>query len=150
MRRALLLSGALLLTACGGGEDDKKQYVTDATAVCEKAAAESEELTVPTTPEGFADYAGELVAIAEDAQADLAELEPPADDKDELEKRVLDPFADVVEEGRQFAQKVEDAGGDQSKLLPLLSQLPDAGEVDLQYLRDYGLETCADLIDQKS
>ena len=150
MRRALLLSGLLLVAACGGGDDEKAAYVEQASAVCERAAAESKALKAPAAPADFAPYAEELVRIAEQAQADLAELEPPADDRAELEERVLNPFADVVDEGREFAKKVRAAGDDQAKLLPLLGEVPDAGAVDLEYLRDYGLGTCADVISRES
>ena len=155
MRRARLLSTgllstALLLTACGGGGDDAKaEYVKDASAVCERASAEFEALKVPTTPAGFAPYADEVVAIAEQAQRDLSELTLPSDDRKDLETKVLEPYADVVEEARQFAKKVRAAGEDQSKLLPLLGQVPDSGEVDLEYLRSYGLDACADVIAQE-
>ena len=154
MRRGLLLTTALLtpallLTACGGGEDEKAAYVKDATAICEQAAKESEALKTPASAAEFSPYADGIVRIAEQAQEDLAALEPPADDREELESKVLDPFADVVEEGRQFAAKVKAAGADQAKLLPLLSEVPDAGDVDLEYLRDYGLDTCADVISQE-
>ena len=151
MRRALLLSAALLLTACGGGDDEgKAAFVEQASAVCSKAAADKDALKAPKAAADFAPYADELVKIAEQAQRDLAALEPPADDRAELEERVLQPFGDVVEEGRQFAAKVRAAGDDQAKLLPLLGEVPDSGEVDLEYLRSYGLDTCADVIDQSS
>lgn len=149
MRRALLLTSALLLTACGGGDDAKAAFVEDATAICEKAAADSEALTQPAAPAGFAPYADQLVAIAEQALQDLETLELPEADREDLESRVIEPFADVVAEGQAFAEKVRAAGTDQAKLLPLLSQVPDAGEVDLQYLRDYGLGICADVISRK-
>ena len=149
MRRALLLSTALLLTACGGGDDQKAAFVEDATAVCERAAQQSEELTAPKKPAEFAPYADQLVRIAEQAQQDLETLELPEADREELESRVLEPFADVVAEGQAFAEKVRAAGEDQAKLLPLLSQVPDSGEVDLEYLRDYGLGACADVISQE-
>ena len=148
MRRALLLSTALLLTGCGGdGEDQKAVFVEEATAICTDAAEQTEALTFPTSAEEFAPYAEELVGIAEEAQRELSELALPEDDAEELQTRVLDPFADVVEEGRTFAEQVRAAGDDQAALLPLVSQVPDAGEVDLEYLRSYGLSTCADVID---
>jgi hypothetical protein len=148
MRRVLLLTSALLLAACGGGEDAKAAYVSDASAVCDEAAAESKALKRPAAPADFAPYADGLVRIAKQAQADLAELTPPEEDEADLRSKVLEPFADVVLEGEAFAKKVRAAGADQAKLLPLLGQVPDAGEVDLEYLRDYGLDSCADVISQ--
>lgn len=147
MRRLLLLSMTLLLAGCGGSEKDA--YVEQASAVCERAAEETEALKRPAGTDEFAPYVEQVVQIAARAEAELAALEPPADDRAELEERVLQPFADVVEEGRVFSEKVK-AAGNTSKLLPLLKQVPDAGEVDLEYLRDYGLDTCADAISRSS
>lgn len=146
MRLALLLTTALLLPACGGGDDEKAAFVADATAVCEKAVTDSKALTSPTKPAEFAPYADQLVRIAEQAQQDLQTLELPDADRADLESRVIEPFADVVAQGQAFAAKVRAAGEDQAKLLPLLSQVPDSGDVDLEYLREYGLGVCADAI----
>lgn len=150
MRRALLLLPPLvLLVACGGSDDEaqKEAFVERASAVCTEAAEAEGELVFPTAPAEFAPYAEAVVGIAEQAQADLTALELPEADAEELRTRVLDPFADVVDEGRTFAADVRAAGEDQAKLLPLLGQVPDAGEVDLEYLRSYGLDTCADVIE---
>lgn len=147
MRRALLLSTTLLLTACGGGDDAKAAYVERAQSVCERAQADFEALTVPTTPAGFAPYADQLVAVVEDAQTELEALTPPEGDRKELQDRVLTPFAELVDEGKAFAEKVRAAGTDQGKLLPLLSQRPTTDGIDTEYLRSYGLKTCADAIE---
>lgn len=145
MRDALLLSTVLLLAGCGGG-DPKQEYIEEASEICERASSERDDLTFPAKPADFAPYADEVVAIAERAQEDLAELEPPEEDRAELERRVLEPYASLVQEGKAFAEEVRAAGEDQKKLLPLLGQVPDADEVDLEYLRSYGLGTCADAI----
>ena len=147
MRRALLLSTALLLAACGGGDDEKTAYVEQANSVCEDARAEFEALKVPTTPEGFAPYAEQLVAVVEKAQTELEALTPPADDRQELEDRVLIPLQGLVDEGKQYVEQVRDAGADQAKLLSLLSKRPTADDIDTEYLRDYGAGTCADAIE---
>lgn len=147
MRRALLLSTVWLLAACGGGEDAQAAFVTDANAVCADASTQRDALEAPSAAADFAPYADGLVEIAEEAQTELAALELPEADAEQLRTRVLEPFADVVDEGRAFAADVRAAGEDQAELLPLLAQVPDAGEVDLEYLRSYGLETCADVID---
>jgi hypothetical protein len=69
-------------------------------------------------------------------------------DEAELREKVLDPFAEVVEQGKAFAGDVEAAGTDQAALLALISQRPSAAAVDTEYLRTYGLPTCADAIEQ--
>ena len=144
-----LLLSALLLTACGGDDvDPKVAYVEQATGVCDEAQRAFEALATPTTPEGFAPYADELVGILETAQTELAGLTPPPDDEAELREKVLDPFAEVVEQGKAFAGDVEAAGTDQAALLALISQRPSAAAVDTEYLRTYGLPTCADAIEQ--
>ncbi len=149
MRRGLLLTTVLLLAACGGGDDAKATFVADAKAVCERAQADTDTLKSPATPAEFAPYADAVVQIAKQAQEDLSTLELPEADAEDLESKVLEPFGDVVAEGEAFAVKVKAAGDDQAKLLPLLGQVPDAGEVDLEYLRSYGLGTCADAISRK-
>jgi hypothetical protein len=144
-----LLTSTLLLAGCGGDEvDPKVAYVEQATGVCDEAQRAFEALATPTTPEGFAPYANDLVGILETAQTELTGLTPPPDDRAELESRVLEPFGEVVEEGKAFAEEVEAAGTDQAKLLALIGQQPSAAGVDTEYLRTYGLPTCADAIEQ--
>ncbi len=60
---------------------------------------------------------------------------------------MLDPFAVLVEEGRVFTDKLRAAGSDGSKLSALLAERPTTGDIDLDYLRSYGLPDCADSLD---
>lgn len=149
MRRALLLLPFLLLPACGDdGADIKAAYVSDAAAVCDTAVEEFEALSTPTTPEGFAPYADSVVGIIEKAHAELAALTPPEDDREALEQRALDPLEDLVAEGEEFADEVRAAGADQAELLALLSQRPKVDGIDVEYLREYGLDSCAEAVEQ--
>jgi hypothetical protein len=148
MRRALLLSTVLLLAGCGGGDDEKAAYLEDAAAVCESAVEQFEALTVPTTPEGFAPYADSLVGILEDAHHELAGLTPPEDDRAELEQKALDPLEELVADGKEYATEVREAGTDQTKLLTLLSERPTTEGIDTEFLREYGLPTCAEAVEQ--
>lgn len=148
--RPLLLVPALVLSlaGCGGGEevDPKGAYVAQANEVCEQAKDDFASLARPTTPEGFGPFADSTVEIIDEAQQGLAALTPPEPDRVELEARVLDPFEALVVEARAFAEQVKAAGSDQNVLLPLLSARPTTGDIDLDYLRSYGLQPCADAI----
>lgn len=141
---------ALGLTACsGGGEQDAKEtYVEQASAVCDEASTDFSGLTQPAAPADLGPFVDQTLAIAERAQTGLAALTPPEDDRAELESRVLDPFATLVDEGRAYAVEVEAAGTNPVALLPLLGQRPSVEGIDLDYLREYGLESCAGAISQ--
>lgn len=146
--RLLLLLPVVVLTACGGGDRNAKAaYVEQATIVCEQARSDIAALSQPTMATGFGPFVGQSVAIAAKAQQDLAALTPPEPDRAELESKVLDPFAAFVVDGKAFAERVNAAAADQIALLALLSERPTPDDVDLDYLRAYGLEACADAID---
>ena len=149
MRHLLLLPAAVLaLSGCGGdsAEEDaaaaKAAYVQQASAICEKAARERDALAAPTGAAGFASYVRSLVEIAGRAEGELAALTPPPADAGALQSKLLDPLATSVEQGEQFAAKVEAAGGDEQKLAALLGEAPTAAGIDLDFLRSYGLNSC--------
>ena len=141
----------LALSACsGGGEqvDPKQAYVEQASEICTEADEQFHALPQPTTPEQFGPYVEQTITIAERAQEELSALTPPEQDRAELERKVLEPFASLVQDGRAFAEQVAAAGTDQSKLLALLSQRPTSAGIDKEFLTSYGLPACADAISQ--
>jgi hypothetical protein len=142
----------LALPACGGddGGDDaavKAAYVQKATAVCDRVVRDRGALTRPSAAADFAPFVRSSVTIAEKAEADLRALTPPEADRADLQTKVLDPLSADVEKGRALAMQVEAAGGDQSKLLPLLSQVPTGAGIDRQYLMSYGLDSCVKAVE---
>jgi hypothetical protein len=157
-RRALavpLTVLVLVLSACSGGEDEqasapevdpKEAYVEQASDICSSADEEFAALTPPTTPDQFSPYVQETVGIAGRAQSDLAALTPPEADRADLESKVLTPFAELVEQGRAWSERVTAAGADQAALLPLLGERPTSAGIDKEFLREYGLTSCADAI----
>jgi hypothetical protein len=145
----------LALSACsadGGGApaqeevDPKQAYVTAASEICTSADEDFAALAPPTTPDQFGTFVQETIGIADRAQTQLAELTPPEQDRADLESKVLTPFAALVEQGKAWSAQVTAAGADQAKLLALLASRPTSDAVDKQFLRSYGLESCADAI----
>ena len=153
--RLLVPALVLALSACSGGGGDepaaeqvdpKQAYVEAATEICTSADEDFAALAPPTTPEQFSPFVQETIGIADRAQTQLAELTPPPEDRADLESKVLTPFAALVEQGKAWSAQVTAAGADQAKLLPLLGTRPTSTGIDKEYLRSYGLESCADAI----
>jgi len=152
---APLTALVLALSACsgdGGDEaapqevDPKQAYVEQASEICTSADEDFAALTQPTTPDQFGPYAEQVVGIADRARTQLADLTPPEQDRADLESRVLTPFAALVEQGRAWSAQVSAAGTDQAALLRLLGERPSSTGIDQEYLRSYGLDSCADAV----
>ena len=151
MRRVLfalpVLAVLTTVTACGGGGGDAKDaYLVAATNVCEVAKTDTAALKSSASAADLKQFVDNSLAIAKRAQSELQQLTPPPDDVAELKTKVLDPFATLITQGEAYAAKVTAAGTDQAKLLPLLAEQPKPDGIDLDFLRSYGLPTCADVI----
>lgn len=152
MKRPAAAAAVLMtLTACAGSGDGaadsaKAAYVRDASAVCTQASAKVDALGTPSDAAGLAAAVDAVVAAGEQARDELAALTPPPADAQMLRSKVLEPFGQLVTQGRAFADKVQAAGSDSGALLPLLSQRPKGEGIDVEYLRGYGLTSCADLV----
>lgn len=152
---APLTALVLALSACSGGGDEpaaqeevdpKEAYVEQASDICTTADEDFAALTAPATPEEFGPFVTQTVGIAERAQTELAALTPPPEDRADLESKVLTPFAELVEQGKAWSAQVQAAGTDQAALLPLLGARPTSAGIDKEFLREYGLTSCADAV----
>ena len=152
---APLAALVLLLSSCSGGDDaaapeevDPKQaYVEQVTEICSSADEEFVALGgTPTTPEEYGPYVQESVGIADRASSQLGELTPPEADRADLESKVLTPLAELVAQGKAWSAQVTAAGTDQAALLGLLGSRPTSAGIDKEYLREYGLTSCADAV----
>lgn len=158
-RRAAALPALLLtlaLTACSGGDeepsaapevDPKQAYVEDASTICRDASEQFAALPAPSVPSDFGPYVAQTVRLVEQVETDLAALEPPEQDRAALQSKVLAPLAALVEQGRVYSARMTAAGADEAQLLPLLNQRPTSAAIDKQFLRSYGLDTCAEAVD---
>ena len=144
-----VLALGLALSGCGrspadAGSAAKAAYVQQAAQVCRDAEAAKLKAgaATPTRTQDIAPYVDALVAVAKDAAARLRAVQPPTADAAALTARLLDPLDAQVTEGQAFAGKVRAAGQDDAKVLGLLANKPGAGKIDVQFLKDYGLDAC--------
>jgi hypothetical protein len=154
MRRlARALPLLLVLTACSTGqeaggdslEDRRAAYLEQVEAACSAGKEELDALEQPTSIAGIPDYADAVVALLSRTVSELSTPEPPEEDRAEVTEKVLDPLAADVARGEEYAQQVRAAAdsGDSAALLEIVSETPST-TADVAFMREYGMETCAD------
>ena len=147
MRRVALLVPVLLVAACGGGSSlSKSDYVSKAEAICKDANDKFKALARPSDAAGFQSFVEDTVQIAEDATKRLEDLDPPSDDKAELDKKVFDPLDDQIVQGKAFLEKVKKAvsTNNQTELGKLLSNPPEGKKADLNWMKSYDFKDCVE------
>ena len=151
MKRALLL--LLLLTACGGSDEPsaKEAYLDKAEAVCAKANTELAEAQKarPTALAGITEYVDRIVSIARTNVTDLAAIEPPADDRADLDAKVLTPLREQLTIAEDYQAKVSAAvsAKDTTAILGLVGKPPTETKADLAFMKEYGFDDCAKAAD---
>jgi hypothetical protein len=87
-----------LLAGCGGDDDDgserssedaKREFVQRADAICTRAREKSPAAPSPRDLDRFADYADEIVRIADEGFAEFKRLTPPEEDRVTFESFVV-------------------------------------------------------------
>jgi hypothetical protein len=148
MRRlSLLVLPVLLLAACGGGSSlSKSEYVAQAEAICKDTNKQIDALSTPTDPASFQKLIEDSIKIADSATSRIKALDPPSDDKADLQKKVIEPLESQVKEARSYLAKVKEAVAkkDQPALGKLLTNPPTGNEADLDWMRSYGFKECVD------
>lgn len=119
-RTAALLTAAAALAAagiagCGGGSEEvsAEELVQKGDEVCgtvQERFAEIQTAPPASATEG-AEQAGELLGIADDAQAELSEIEPPEELRDRYDAYLAarESVSDALERGKQAAEN-QDGG----------------------------------------
>jgi hypothetical protein len=113
-RTAALLSAAATLTvaiaACGGGSDpvSAEELVQQGDEVCGKVQERFAEIQMapPASATEGADQAGELLGVADDAQGELRDIEPPEELRDRYDTYLdaRESVSDALERGKQAAE----------------------------------------------
>lgn len=155
----LVLVPLALLTACSGGGTatasggvSKADYLSRAEAICTRANAEQANLTTPTAVSELAPYVRRVVALADQATRQIADLEAPKADRSAIESKVLRPLAGQLVERHAYADKVSAAAkaGDQTALVTLLGSPPTGSRADLAWMKGYGFVACVKAADTSS
>lgn len=148
MKRVALVLPLVLVAACGGGSSSggssKSDYVSKAEAICKDANAETKKLTLPSDPDGFLRLVERSIDIATSTTSKLKALDPPAEDKGEITKKVIAPLEDQLKKGQAYLDQVRTAvtNKDQNAIGRLLANPPRQHEADLGFMKSYGFKEC--------
>jgi hypothetical protein len=112
---SLALAAALAVTECGGGSEEvsAEELVQKGDDVCgnvQERFAEIQAAPPASATEG-AEQAGELLGVADDAQGELRDLEPPEKLRDRYDA-YLDARESVSDELERGKQAAEDQDGE--------------------------------------
>lgn len=128
---------SLLFPACGEGELSKAEYIEQADEICAAALEDAQELPQPTDPPSADAYADDLEKVTEGYIAELRELEPPAEDAEELAaliETIERAGLKIVE-----ATRANSAGGESA---PLYAEALELAEDANEGAQDYGFSSC--------
>jgi hypothetical protein len=132
------------ISGCGGGPEEvsAEELVQKGDEVCGKVQERFAELQAqpPASASVGAAQAGELLGVADDAQAELRDIEPPEELRDRydgyLEAR--DEVSDALERGKQAAEDQNGEGYGKAQ------QEAAAGAPERQRLaRELGFQVCS-------
>jgi hypothetical protein len=112
---SLALAAAVAVTECGGGSEEvsAEELVQKGDDVCgnvQERFAEIQAAPPASATEG-AEQAGELLGVADDAQGELRDLEPPEELRDRYDA-YLDARESVSDELERGKQAAEDQDGE--------------------------------------
>ena len=153
MKRALPVL-LLLLAACGGGSDEKSSdtsakdaYLVKAEAICEKGntALAGIRKQQPASVDLVPGYVHSIVEIARTNLTELTALTPPADDRADIEAKVLTPLREQLADGDKYDKDVATAAKnkDTAALFQLVTNPPLKTKADVPWMKSYGFEQCA-------
>lgn len=132
---------ALAVSACGGdGALSKGEFIEQADDICEDIDEQIEDLGQPEDREGFEELVEEGTEITDDGLERLRALEPPPEDRDQI-NRMLDKIEEAVELLPQIQEALQDQ--DVEALQRLQTQVQAAAGDAQMIADDYGFEQCA-------
>jgi hypothetical protein len=112
---SLALAAAVAVTECGGGSEEvsAEELVQKGDEVCGKVQERFAEIQAapPASATEGAAQAGELLGVADDAQGELRDLEPPEELRDRYDA-YLDARESVSDELERGKQAAEDQDGE--------------------------------------
>jgi hypothetical protein len=132
-----------LVGGCGSKEEldrlTKREFISEADDICRDANAAVEDLGYPTTSEELTSYVAEVETITSEALSDIARLNPPEEDADEVQNAIakLQSALDLLNEYQQA-----DASGNKVASLVALQEANSAALEAQSFAERYGFEEC--------
>lgn len=131
---------ALAFASCGGDALSKEEFIEQADEICEDIDSQIQELGEPQNPEEFEALIEEGTEITNDGLERLRDLEPPAEDRDRI-NRMLDKIEEAVEQLPEIREALETR--DVEALQRLQTEVQAAANEAQTIADDYGFQQCA-------
>lgn len=146
---ALLPLAAVALTACSSGgsggslPDRRAAYLKQAEAVCQQANDKAAALQTPTSLTAIPAFADQGLALVRSTVSSLKAVPPPAEDRAQIEAKVLTPLTSDEATAAAYVDKVKAAAAanDNATLLRLVQERPRT-TADVAFMRSYGFDQC--------
>jgi hypothetical protein len=124
---------------CSNGALSKEEFIERADAICRDVDKQSTNLKVPEKASQAPAFADRAHDIVEEAIEKLRNLEPPEEDKKQIERMI-----DSIEEANDYLPRIAQAAADEDlkRFQELNANLGRAVDEANRIANDYGLEVC--------
>ena len=158
MRRLALLLLLAPLAACSGDDEGgdrgpslqerRDSYVEQAEAVCADANEQGAQLGTPTSVAEIPPFADQVLALVRDTVEGVSAIEPPREDVEELEEKVVEPLQADLRTAEEYAASLKAAAeaGDTAELVRLSQELPQT-TADTSFMQEYGFDECVEAVE---
>ncbi len=128
---------------------DKATYVTQVNAICKEVVDGADKIAEPKTAQDYLDATTTIADLIDDAQLELEELVPPAEDQAAIEENFLGPIEeqskvlnDAIPDLAAAAQANDTAAAERA-FGEAFVQFNAISEESDKWLIDYGLTECS-------
>lgn len=133
----------VLLVGCGGDDSlSKEEFIAEGDRLCREFEDRATELEEPQSPEELTEFLESVVSFTRQFRSDLADLDPPSGEGEDVHEAFLDAVDKTIEEAE--ASREAAADGDMQLAGERFEAASDAASSVDDELAEYGFEDCGE------